>query len=122
MMFTLSANTLVMSIVSISMIVQGADPQDCITPKVTSCIKSYTNAIAAAGGDKNKICSAANTSLDCLTKVGTDCKVDPSSLSQAIAAAKQALSQYDCGSGNGAGSPVFNLVTMMSALTFYKLF
>lgn len=34
----------------------GADAQDCITPKFTSCLTNFTNAIAAAGGDKNKIC------------------------------------------------------------------
>ncbi|XP_076116872.1 uncharacterized protein LOC143084350 [Mytilus galloprovincialis] len=125
----LSFVTVVACLVSISIVMQGADAQDCATSKITACSTTYSGAVAGAGGDKKKICSAANTYLDCLNKVVTDCKLDPgtSIISQTIAAAKKALSQYGCGSGNGAGSIVFNLVTMMSGLTisgltFYKLF
>ncbi|XP_052066146.1 uncharacterized protein LOC127705828 [Mytilus californianus] len=121
----LSAVTLIACFVSISTVMQGAGADDC-APKIASCTTNYTNALpeAAVTGDKNKICSAANTYLDCLNKVVTDCKLESgtSVISQTIAAAKQALSQYGCGSGNGAGSLVFNLVAMASGLTFYKLF
>ncbi|CAG2213299.1 unnamed protein product [Mytilus edulis] len=102
----------------------GTDAHDCASQKIKACSKTYNNVVAGDAGDMKKICSAANTYLNCLNKVVTDCKLDPgtSIISQSIAAAKQALSQYGCGSGNGAGSLVFNLVAMISGLTFISCF
>ncbi|XP_063398863.1 uncharacterized protein LOC134683482 [Mytilus trossulus] len=116
--------TVIACLVSIIIVLQGADAQDCNTPKMSTCTKTYSGTVAGAGGSKNKICSAAHTYLDCLNKVFTDCKLDSSSstIGHTIAAAKQALSQYGCGRGNGAGSLVFNLVALMSGLIFYELF
>ncbi|VDI51221.1 Hypothetical predicted protein [Mytilus galloprovincialis] len=117
--------TVIACLASISIVMQEAYAQDCATPKISTCTITYNSAVAGVGGDKNTICSAANTYLDCLNKVFTDCKLDSNSsssfISQTIAVAKQALSKYGCGSGNGAGSLVFNLVTMMSGLTMSGL-
>ncbi|VDI53039.1 Hypothetical predicted protein [Mytilus galloprovincialis] len=96
----LSFVTVIACLISISIVMQGADAQDCSTPKMTSCSTTYANVVEGAVGDKKKICSAANTYLNCLNKVVTDCKLDPgtSIISQTIADAKQALSQFGCGS------------------------
>ncbi|XP_076116621.1 uncharacterized protein LOC143084099 [Mytilus galloprovincialis] len=100
----LSSVSVIACLVSISIVMQEAEAQDCSTPKTTSCSTTYANVVEGARGDKKTICSAANTYLDCLNKVATDCKLDPgtSIISQTIADAKQALSQFGCGSGTDA--------------------
>ncbi|XP_063398865.1 uncharacterized protein LOC134683485 [Mytilus trossulus] len=100
----------------------GADAQNCSSSKITTCSTNYNSAIAGAGEDTNTFCSAANTYLDCLNEVVTNCNLDSGSISlnQTIAAAKQTRS--GCGGANGAGSLVFNLVAIVSGHTFYKLF
>ncbi|XP_071177316.1 uncharacterized protein [Mytilus edulis] len=124
-MVCLSAVTLIACFVSISIVMQGVYAQDdppCADTGINNCQMSYDGAVGIAEGNKKMICSAAKTYLDCLNQVVTDCKLKPSDVSQTIAPGKQALSDNKCGSGNSAGSLVFNLVAMVSGLIFYKLF
>ncbi|XP_063396641.1 uncharacterized protein LOC134681127 isoform X1 [Mytilus trossulus] len=101
----------------------GVGPQDCASPEENSCQRSYDDSEGIAKKDKKKICSAAKTLLDCLNKVVTDCNMtDPTIVRQTIAPGKLALSDNKCGSGNRAGSLVFNLYAMVLVLIFYKVF
>ncbi|XP_063415132.1 uncharacterized protein LOC134697046 [Mytilus trossulus] len=99
----------------------GGDGQKCSTSRIPSCTSKYTSATAVAD-DKNTVCNAGNSFLDCVNKALTDCNVDPSSLSETLAPVKQVLSEAGCGGANGSGSLIFNLIAVVSGLTFYKLF
>ncbi|VDI32883.1 Hypothetical predicted protein [Mytilus galloprovincialis] len=109
----------------------GNTYMDCLNDVVTDCNldsgSTLSQTIAAAKQTLSQYsCGrcAANTYLDCLNEIVTNCNLDSGStfLNQTIAAAKHTRSQYGCGGANGAGSLVFNLVAIVSGLTFYKLF
>ncbi|VDI32884.1 Hypothetical predicted protein [Mytilus galloprovincialis] len=122
----LSAVTVIVCLIFTSFVIQGADADDCSSPKITSCSTTYNTALTGASstGDINKICSVVHTYLDCLNTVVTDCNLDPitHTISQTIAAAKQALSKNGCGEGSGAKVLVNNFVVMVFGLTSYNLF
>ncbi|XP_071181682.1 uncharacterized protein [Mytilus edulis] len=123
----LSAVTVIVCLIFTSFVIQAInDADDCSSPKITSCSTTYNTALTGASstGNINKICSVVHTYLDCLNTVVTDCNLDPTThtISQTIAAAKQALSQNGCGEGNGARGLVNNLVVSVFGLISYKIF
>ncbi|XP_052066145.1 uncharacterized protein LOC127705827 [Mytilus californianus] len=143
-MYILSVIGLSISLVSISIITQRAEAQNCSYTNVESCRLAYNSEKTQAAQDKNKICSAVNIYLECLNKVSTDCGVDAS---QTITEARKDLSQFSCVSKpfslarkskrkkkkksgddddsdydfSGAGSIFLNLGVIGLGLTFYTL-
>ncbi|XP_056002310.1 uncharacterized protein LOC130049137 [Ostrea edulis] len=118
-----SITTTLACLASVCLCLQGANAQDCATPKLQTCATNFAAAAAAAGQDKTKICSAANSYLDCVNKVVTDCKLDPNSssiINQAITTAKQELAQAGC--GNGASGSVYSVVAIVLGVFLHRLF
>lgn len=101
-----------------SLSAEEVEAQSCSAPKMQSCVSALGSLITQAAEDKEKICSAGNIYLECVSKVVTDCSLD---VGQTLIKAKQALSQYGCVSDSGAGSRVINLVTYGLGLACYKL-
>ncbi|XP_056002311.1 uncharacterized protein LOC125662634 [Ostrea edulis] len=118
-----SMTVILACLVSGVLFLPGANAQDCPTPKIQACNTTFGTAVGAAGQDKTKICSAANSYLNCVNKIVTDCKLDPnrnSAIRQAIATAKRQSSQAGC--GNGASGSVYSIVTIVVGVCLHKLF
>ncbi|XP_056002315.1 uncharacterized protein LOC130049144 isoform X2 [Ostrea edulis] len=109
-------------LVVVCLILQCANAQDCQTAKLQACVESFRSDVLSAGRDKTRLCSAANTYLNCVNKVVSDCNLDSSthSVSQAITAAKHELSLAGC--GNGASGSVYSILTIVVGICLHRLF
>lgn len=101
-MYTLSVITLSICLLSIIMIMQGAEAGTC-----DACITTFAG---AAGKDKETLCSAANAYLECAEE---DCTSDSGATVVIAKGAKQGA----C----GAGSILVNLTVIGLGLTLYML-
>ncbi|XP_063399909.1 uncharacterized protein LOC134684546 isoform X2 [Mytilus trossulus] len=100
---------------------EETEAQRCSAKKMHACVSALGSVVIHVQGvkDSEKICSAGNIYLECVTKVGTDCSLD---VGQTLVRAKKGLSQYGCVSdSNGTGRLVFNMVTLGLGFAFYKL-
>ncbi|XP_056002316.1 uncharacterized protein LOC130049144 isoform X3 [Ostrea edulis] len=81
---------------------------DCLSSRSGCCLLNST--------------IAANTYLNCVNKVVSDCNLDSSthSVSQAITAAKHELSLAGC--GNGASGSVYSILTIVVGICLHRLF
>ncbi|XP_071181708.1 uncharacterized protein [Mytilus edulis] len=86
-MYTLSVLGLSICLVYISIIMQGTEADKC-----SDCSTAATKAVLDAGGDKDKICSAGRTFIDCMED-----NCDVASFKTALDAAKKAHTQLGCG-------------------------
>ncbi|XP_062609343.1 uncharacterized protein LOC134271105 [Saccostrea cucullata] len=91
--------TFVCFLISVN-VIKHAEAQIC--SQLTPCVFALTTALAGAGKDISKLCSAYNTYVNCLNKAASGCSVDISDIMQT---AKNSLSQYGCSSSGGDSIP-----------------